>query len=142
MLISQTAEYALRAMVWIVAVPPKRAVGATELSAGTDISVHYLRKILRRLVLAGMLTSQRGIGGGFRLARSPGEIRIIDILVAVDADPRTDHCAFGWGTCDSSKTCPLHDLWSSLRGAVLDWANNTTLDEVREPSLVNGHLMP
>jgi Rrf2 family iron-sulfur cluster assembly transcriptional regulator len=88
-----------------------------------------------------MHPSQRGIGGGFRLARAPREIRVIDILAAVDADPRSDHCAFGWGTCDSSKTCPLHDLWSSLRGAVLDWANNTTLDDVREPSLVPNQLV-
>ncbi len=80
MLVSQTAEYALRVMAWLAISSPDRAVRAADLSKSTDIPVHYLWKILRRLVVAGVLTSQKGKGGGFRLARPPDEIRFTDIL--------------------------------------------------------------
>ena len=62
-------------------------VRASDLSAGTGIPVHYLSKILRRLVLAGVLTSQKGQGGGFSLSRAPEEIPFADILAAVDVYP-------------------------------------------------------
>ena len=97
MLLSQTAEYALRAMTWLATQSPGVPVPARDLSAGTGIPIHYLSKILRRLVIGNVLVSQKGQGGGFALAREPAAIRFEDILAAVDAYPRSGHCAFGWG---------------------------------------------
>jgi alkaline phosphatase D len=62
--LSQTAEYALRAMAWLALRSPHEPVLARELSQGTQIPAQYLSKILRRLVLAGMLESRKGRGGG------------------------------------------------------------------------------
>ncbi len=142
MLVSQTAEYALRAMVWLAIFSPDRPVRATDLSKNTNVPVHYLWKILRRLVLSGVLTSQKGKGGGFRLARPPTEIRFTDILAAVDTNPYSDQCLvaclFGWGACDSTHPCPLHDSWSGLSDAVRDWASSTTLAAVRAQHLTSG----
>ncbi|UCE86415.1 MAG: Rrf2 family transcriptional regulator [Deltaproteobacteria bacterium] len=127
---SQTAEYALRAMVWLAAHSPEEPVRASDLSSGTGIPVHYLSKILRRLVLAGVLTSQKGQGGGFSLARSPEKIRFADILAAVDVYPTSDRCAFGWGDCSAFNPCPLHRSWSGLSRSVREWADTTTLADV------------
>jgi Rrf2 family iron-sulfur cluster assembly transcriptional regulator len=112
-------------------------VRAKDLAAGSGIPLHYLSKILRRLVLAGLLESQKGQGGGFVLARAPGEIRFIDILAAVDAYPSEGRCAFGWGACDERNPCPLHDTWSQLNDAIQSWAANSTLEDARDGSLVN-----
>ena len=131
MVLSQTAEYALRAMVWLAFHSPDAPVRASDLSVGTGIPVHYLSKILRRLVLAGVLTSQKGQGGGFSLSRAPEEIPFADILAAVDVYPTSDRCAFGWGNCNASSPCPLHEPWSLLSEAVRDWAANTTLAAVK-----------
>ena len=130
MLLSQTAEYALRAMAWLAHQCPDAPVRAQDLSKGTGIPPHYLSKILRRLVLAGLLDSQKGQGGGFSLARPPESICFEDILLAVDAYPVHGRCAFGWGACGDDDPCPLHASWSRLSDAVHTWAANTTLAAV------------
>ncbi len=135
MLLSQTAEYALRAMAWMALQPPDAPIRSRDMSQTTQIPLHYLSKILRRLVLAGLLSSQKGQGGGFLLARPAEQIRFQDILSAVDAVPEDEgRCAFGWGACGANNPCPLHDSWSQLKDALQDWAGNTTLDSVKHTS--------
>ena len=127
MFISQTGEYAIRAMSAIATLPEGIRIRATDLGRATGIPAPYLSKILRRLVLAGLLVSQKGQGGGFSLACPAAEIPFIDILNAVDALPADGRCAFGWGNCDQLLPCPLHDAWSRLNHQIRDWANDTNL---------------
>jgi Rrf2 family protein len=130
MVLSQTAEYALRAMAWLATAPTDEPTRAKDLSAATGIPTHYLSKVMRRLVLAGLLNSQKGQGGGFLLSRPPREIRFLDILTAVDAFPGAGHCAFGWGECDEIHPCPLHGSWSRLNEQLQSWAEGTTLADI------------
>ena len=130
MFISQTAEYAIRAMSAIATLPAAAKIRATDLGRATGIPAPYLSKILRRLVLANLLASQKGQGGGFSLARPAIEIPFIDILNAIDAFPADEICAFGWGHCDQLLPCPLHGAWSRLNGHIQDWANETNLAEI------------
>lgn len=130
-LLSQTAEYALRAASWIAAYSPEAPVRAQDLSRETGIPSQYLSKILRRLVVAGILTSQRGQGGGFALTRPPGEIPFREVLAAVEASPETGRCAFGWGACRADAPCPLHEAWAPLGEAFVRWAATTTLAAAR-----------
>ncbi len=130
MLLSQTAEYALRSMAWLATAPEGDPVRASDLSIATGIPSHYLSKVLRRLVLANLLNSQKGQGGGFSLARPPEEIAFIEILSAVDAYPAEQRCAFGWGQCDLDEPCPLHDSWSYLKDQIREWAAGTSLKEI------------
>ncbi|RME73840.1 MAG: Rrf2 family transcriptional regulator [Planctomycetota bacterium] len=127
MLLPQTAEYALRAMAYLASQPPETAVRARDLSEATGVPQHYLAKILRKLVLRELLTSQKGHGGGFRLARPASEIRLAEVLAAVDFTPRRHRCAFGWGECDAEHPCPLHPMWERLDAAYAQWAEQTTL---------------
>ncbi len=130
-LLSQTAEYALRAASWIAAYSPGAPVRAQDLSRETGIPAQYLSKILRRLVVAGILSSQRGQGGGFALTRPPDQIRFLDVLAAVEASPETGRCAFGWGACRADAPCPLHEAWAPLGEAFVHWAAATTLAAAR-----------
>jgi Rrf2 family protein len=131
MLVSQTSEYALRAMAWLASAPPDGPVRASDLAAGSGIPLHYLSKILRRLVLADLLVSRKGKRGGFVLARPVEEIRFLDILAAVDAYPTQGRCAFGWGVCDESNPCAMHETWTDLNEKILSWAANNTLADVQ-----------
>jgi Rrf2 family protein len=133
MLLSQTAEYALRAMASLTIQGSDNPIRADDLSRSTGIPSHYLRKILRRLVLAGVLESRKGYGGGFTLTRAPGKIRFQDILAAVDAYPMAGRCAFGWDSCDARRPCPLHGSWSRIGDSVRQWAARTTLAAVEAP---------
>lgn len=130
MILSLTAEYAFRAMARLAVQPDGEALRATDLSEATGIPPHYLSKIMRRLVAAGLLESERGHGGGFRLARPAEAIAFSDILAAVDAELDPTRCAFGWGRCNAKNPCLLHPLFSKLNGAVTDWASGSTLADV------------
>jgi Rrf2 family protein len=130
MFISQTAEYAIRAMSALATVPDGTKIRAADLGRATGIPAPYLSKILRRLVLAELLVSRKGQGGGFSLARPAAEIPFLDILEAVDAFPTDGRCAFGWGNCDQLSPCPLHGCWSRLNHRLREWANESNLAEV------------
>ncbi len=120
----------MRALSQLAAYGQERALTAKELARLTLVPSPYLSKILRRLVAAELLASQKGHGGGFVLARPAASIRISDILDAVDELPNEERCAFGWGDCDAAHPCPLHPAWSRLNDALRDWATSTTLQNV------------
>lgn len=137
MFISQTAEYAIRAMSALAILPEGRKIRATDLGQATGIPAPYLSKILRRLVLANLLISRKGQGGGFSLARPAVEIPFIEILEAIDAFPTEGRCAFGWGNCDQLTPCPLHGSWSRLNEHLRSWAEGTTLADIANDGAEN-----
>ncbi len=124
--LSQTAEYALRAMARIAAQKADEPLLARNLSVEMRIPQQYLSKILRRLVLAGILTSKRGRGGGFTLVRPSARIILRDVLKAVDAYPEKGRCAFGLHACSAKRPCALHDGWARLSDDFHRWAAKTT----------------
>ncbi len=127
----QTVEYALRAMAYLVtSAEPGDSVSAHVLSEGTDIPLAYLSKVLRKLVLAGLLDSQRGHGGGFSLARAPERITFAEVLDAVGYEAVSNRCAFGMEECDAKHPCPLHPAWADLKERFTDWATQTTLADL------------
>lgn len=142
MFVSQTAEYALRAMSAIATLPAAEKIRANDLGRATGIPAPYLSKILRRLVLADLLVSRKGQGGGFALSRPAREIRFLDILDAVDAFPPTGRCAFGWGSCNKNRPCPLHNAWTRLDQSLRNWAATTNLAEIVEAAGEDHRLHP
>ncbi|MDX1618655.1 MAG: Rrf2 family transcriptional regulator [Balneolaceae bacterium] len=132
MYLSQTAEYALRAMSCIVLKKDQRPVSSKVLARAAGIPGHYLSKIMRKMVEGGLVVSQKGHGGGFRLARPPEEISFEMILETVDYKIEPDSCVFGWDECDNNQPCPLHHTWSQLKESYQWWAKNMTLQDVAE----------
>lgn len=127
-MLPQTVEYALRAMGYLARQPNGYGARAADIARVADVPPQYLKKLLRRLVVGGLLVSQRGHGGGFVLARPAAEISFREVMAALDFELVDDHCIFGWKACDATVPCPLHDAWSSLKGRLADWAEHTTLD--------------
>ncbi len=129
--LTHTAEYALRAMSWLALLPPGQAVTARELSEATFVPVHYLLKIMRQMVSAGLVASAKGHGGGFSLAKPPKRISFMNILSEVGYNSQPNQCVFGWGRCSSSNPCPMHDSWSIINSDFSTWAESTTLASIR-----------
>jgi Rrf2 family protein len=117
-------------MVIIASAPGGRSLTGIELAEHAHVPVHYVSKVLRKLVEAGLLHSQKGHRGGFTLARPAHRIRFTEILAAVDQSPNKNHCAFGWGVCSRKEPCPLHPAWKRLNESFTTWAATTTLAEV------------
>jgi len=132
MILSQTSEYAIRATSSIALHQHGGPVRARDLSKEISIPLHYLSKVLRRLVEAKILSGSKGHRGGFLLARPPEKIRIIDILEAVESHVPAKHCIFGWRKCNSKAPCILHHRWSKVNDAFQSWARTTTLANICE----------
>lgn len=132
MMYSTTCSYAIRAMARLAVIRPDGYLRIQELCEGTDLPSHFLAKIFRDLVGAGLLTSAKGRGGGFALAKRPHEIRLYDIVDAIDGIKSYSQCVVGLSQCDASQPCPQHDQFLPVRKQILAYLESTTLDQMSE----------
>lgn len=132
-MISQTVEYALRAVVHLASVAPL-AQTTDQIAKVTLVPRAYLSKVLQGLTRAGLLSSQRGIGGGVTLAKSASELTILEVVNAVEPIQRIRTCPLGLSS-HGVRLCPLHKRLDSALAMVEDAFKKTTLEDVlSEPS--------
>jgi Rrf2 family transcriptional regulator, nitric oxide-sensitive transcriptional repressor len=105
-MISQTAEYALRAIVQL-ATHEGQPQTAQQIATETKVPLHYLSKVLQGLCRAKLIHSQRGLHGGFTLLRSPSVLTVYEIVDAVDPLQRITCCPLGL-EAHGTNLCPLH----------------------------------
>lgn len=134
MFLNQTSQYALRAMTGLVTFQQDEPISSSRLAELTGVPSHYLSKIMRKMVEAGYVRSQKGHGGGFVVNVDPEELSIMDVLTAAGFDMDEQPCVFGWNECRNDNPCPLHPVWKRLKDAFNNWACNTTFKEVRQES--------
>lgn len=132
MMYSTTCSYAIRAMSRLAVIRPDGYVRVQELCENTNLPSHFLAKIFRDLVGAGLLTSAKGRGGGFALARRPHEIRLYDIVDAVDGIKSYSQCVVGLAQCDATQPCPQHEQFLPVRKRILAYLETTTLEQMSE----------
>ena len=134
-MISQTAEYALRAAVWLA---ENRDSPQTTDQIATEMQVPsgYLSKVLQMLGRAGLVTSQRGLGGGFTLAKPPRRITILDVINAVDPLKRIQECPLGRDH-HGKKLCALHYRLDAALALIEDSFRSCTLADLIEPQDMN-----
>ncbi|MEX2171350.1 MAG: Rrf2 family transcriptional regulator [Pirellulales bacterium] len=127
-MLSQTVEYALRAVVHLAYLAPD-ACTTPELAKITRVPAAYLTKVLQSLARAGIVRSQRGIGGGVALAVEPEQLTILEVVNAVDPIQRIRTCPLGLAS-HGVKLCPLHRRMDAAMAQVEQAFQNTTLAEV------------
>ncbi len=131
-MLSQTAQYALRAVVAIARADGKRMVLAREIANQSHIPCKYLSKVLGDLVRAGIVSSSRGINGGFRMRRQANKIKLIDILKLFDDVSTYSRCPLCLHKCSDDTPCALHEKWQTLKEAVQTLLENTTVGDLVE----------
>jgi Rrf2 family transcriptional regulator, nitric oxide-sensitive transcriptional repressor len=134
--ISQTAEYALRAAVFLAS-SRERAHPAWEISEATHIPASYLAKVLGALARAGLVESQRGPRGGFVLARDPRALTILEIVRAVETWKHIECCPLGRPDHEGH-FCPLHRRLSEAVSLVEHLFHEWTLGDLVEPAPARG----
>jgi len=112
MALTQTAEYALRAVVWLAQNPGAPQTKA-DIAAATDVPSAYLAKVFQPLVRSGLIAGQRGIGGGYSLVRPPEEISLLDVVNEVDPIQRIESCPLSLES-HGTRLCPLHTLLAQV----------------------------
>ena len=137
-MISRTAVHAVRALVVLAGMPPGTYLGAGAIAKEADAPQNYLGKLLQTLAREGLVVSQKGLGGGFRLARDIRSISLFDVVNPIDQLSRWSGCFLGQPKCNSEAPCSVHFSWGPLREAYLRLLKETTLaDLVTTPSLTD-----
>jgi len=135
MRISAKADYAVRAAVELAAAPDERPVKAERIATSQDIPLNFLENILGELRHAGIVRSQRGADGGFRLARPADEVTVADVIRAVEGPLATvrggppEDCAYG----GAAETMPR--VWIAVRKSLRSVVENVTLADVASGKL-------
>lgn len=126
-MLNQTAEYALRTAVYLTEQWEHGPVIASDLAAKLDIPANYLSKILHQLAKDGLLTSQRGKLGGFKLARPPEEITLTEVIAAFDPVDEQRRCLLGRPVCSDRTPCRAHNRWREHAAGFAKFFHETTL---------------
>jgi len=117
MFVTRETDYAVRTVLYL-ARDSNRMASVTEVARVMHIPKSFLAKILQRLVRSHILSSMRGVKGGFTLARKPSEISLLDILESIQGPAGINVCAIDSRRCRFSSTCSVHPVWVDIRKEV------------------------
>ena len=115
MIITRATEYAIRAILYMSHQPRGEIIYKRDICKAQEITPAFLTKILQPLIKEGIVGSQRGVGGGFYLARNPAEITLLDIIKAQDGPVFLNQCLVKEGNCNREFFCPVHGAWRKIR---------------------------
>lgn len=127
-MISQTAEYALRSVVYLGS-QVGRPVTTQRIAAATRVPVGYLSKVLQALGRAGLVDAQRGLRGGYILARPLDELTILEVINAVDPLARITRCPLGLAA-HAGTLCSLHRRLDEAMALIESLFKQTTIEQL------------
>jgi Rrf2 family protein len=133
-MLSKTSEYALRAVLYLARQSRDVPVPASDIAAGLDIPANYLSKILHTLSRAGVVSSERGPGGGYRLARPAHKMSLADVVGAFDEISPGARCLLGRTRCHDDHPCAAHERWRQAFDPVTAFFRDTMVAELLESS--------
>lgn len=132
---SKKCEYGLQAILYMAAQRNDCVCPAEEISKKLSIPKEFVSKILQSLTDSEIIESKKGKSGGFKLAKHPSEIKLIDIVEAIDGLDSFNSCVLGFPHCSPEKPCPVHDQWGELRVKAYEMLSSETIDKFKEKTL-------
>lgn len=134
-MLSDTAEYALRAVLFIADREDAGRVNVETVASSLGVPRNYLSKTLHILARNGILDSARGPNGGFRLAIPADRLTLAQIVEIFDGDRARRTCLLGRKQCGDANPCPAHHRWKSVADEVSGFFRRTTIaDLLHDPS--------
>ncbi|MGA2532958.1 MAG: Rrf2 family transcriptional regulator [Candidatus Aminicenantales bacterium] len=107
-----------------------RTVILRDVSTDEAISIRYLEQIIIPLKINRLVKSVRGAGGGYTLARNPQEIKLSEILHALEGSCCLVECMEDPDFCDRIETCPTYDIWKGASELLKNYFNNILLSDI------------
>lgn len=130
MLLSKSCVYGLRASLYLASRTDGEYVPIKKMSDKLEISFHFLTKILQQLTAEGIMESFKGPNGGIRLNINGSDVRLMDIVLAIDGPQLLTECALGLPGCGTKNPCPIHDKWAKTRDSIRTMLEETSLTEL------------
>lgn len=126
MRLTTKGRYAVTAMLDLALNARQAPVSLADISERQGISLSYLEQLFAKLRRNELVSSVRGPGGGYQLARAAGEIQIVQVIDAVDESVDATRCQ-GKGNCQEGETCLTHYLWCELSEQIHDFLSGISL---------------
>lgn len=132
---SKSCELGLQAVLFLSIKKEKLIFNAEEISNELKVPKEFVSKVLQILTNSGIVGSKKGKSGGFYLAKNPANIRLINIVEAIDGLEVFKSCVLGFPGCSSEKPCPVHDNWGKLREKAYKMLSEETLEQLKEKTI-------
>lgn len=132
MLLSQTGEYALRAVLYLAAHSDGHPVQVATMARALALPHNYLSKTLHQLARAGVLVSTRGKSGGFRLAVAPERLALARIIAPFGDIEDRRRCLLGRSTCSDRTACAAHGRWKEVAEQLSAFFRETTVADLEQ----------
>ncbi|MBO6519903.1 MAG: Rrf2 family transcriptional regulator [Rhodospirillales bacterium] len=132
MKLSTKGRYAVMAMVDLATQTDGKPIALADVAERQEISLSYLEQLFGRLRRGQLVKSVRGPGGGYLLARDASEIRVADVIMAVDEPIKATRCTPGSpsGCQGRQQRCLTHDLWEELGNQIYLFLSSVSLEDV------------
>ncbi len=127
---STKARYSLRVMLELALHSGRGPLSVKEIGKKQGISWRYLERIMSMLVSSGLVISERGSGGGFKLTREPKDINLLEIIEAVEGKLTPVFCVTEPRRCRNSNVCVIRDIWLKLKQSMVSTLESITLQDL------------
>lgn len=128
--LTRESEYGLSALLFLTGRPADEVLPLSEIARASRLPQNFLAKIFQKLTHHGVVRSFRGARRGYCLARSPGAIRVRELVEAIEGPGVFERCIFWSARCDAGSPCPLHDGWMRASAGLVRFLEETTLEDL------------
>jgi Rrf2 family protein len=128
--LTRRADYAVRAMLALAASPDRLSVAT--IAARMAIPVGFLPQVMRDLVAGGLVTASPGRAGGYRPARDPAGVTVLEVIEAIEGDSRRRACVLRNAPCGRDGFCDVHHVFAAAQDALLAELAGTTVGQLAE----------
>jgi Rrf2 family protein len=104
-------------MIHMATLPVGTRIQRSTLAQATEVPDSFMSKVLQELVRARMITSRRGVDGGFQLAVAPHTVSMLDVVEAIDGPMQLNQCVGVQGNCERAVHCAAHVVWQEAQDA-------------------------
>ncbi len=129
MILTKTTEYAVRVLAYMAS-HDKELYSANYLHKELNIPYKYLTKLMTDLSKQGCLESIKGRDGGFKLVKNIKDIKLADIIEAVEGMDSFNSCILGFHECSSENPCAMHYVWEKNKAQFIHTLENTSLHDL------------
>ncbi len=129
-MITKTGVHALCALAVLAELQHGEYAGAGDIAQRIGAPRNYLGKLMKTLADQGVLESQKGKGGGFRLARNPHSISLFEVMQPIERVSRWSGCFLGRSRCSGDAPCAVHARWGEVRDAYLRFLRQTNVADL------------
>lgn len=128
--LTRKGEYAIRGILYLARQPQGKVSLVGDIAVAADVPKTFLAKILQDFVKVGLVTSSRGTGGGFMLARPADRITLREVVEAVEGPIMPNRCLIGAGVCERDGSCRVHPVWERVRAQTVAILEGITIEEL------------